>query len=155
MLTKDRIGGFLLLVFCSAYLYLAYGIKMLPFQKTQAFNAQTMPEALGYLGIVLSLAILFSPGKGEKLDLAGFNWAIGAWMVGLTIFYGFTIRSLGFIPSTTIFLLVGYVVLGERNPLKLILASVPLVVAFWLLMTKGLDVYVAPWPEFLGRIGGA
>jgi len=153
MLTKDRIGGFLLLVFCSAYLYMSYGIRMLPFQKTQAFNAQTMPEALGYLGIALSLAILFSPGKGEKLELKGFNWTTGGWMVGLTIFYGFAIRSLGFIPSTTVFLMTGYYVLGERKPLMLILASLPLVVAFWFLMTKGLDVYVAPWPPFFGRIG--
>lgn len=154
MLKKDRIGGFVLLVFSSAYLYNAYFIRMLPFQKTQAFNAQTMPEALGVLGIGLSLAILITSGKSEKLDLKGFNWGIGAWMIGLTIFYGFTIRSLGFIPSTTIFLMTGYIVLGERNPLILILTSVPLVVAFWFLMTEGLDIYVAPWPTFLGRIGG-
>jgi len=161
MLTKDRIGGLLLLLFCSAYLYLSYGIRMLPFQKTHAFNAQTMPEALGFLGIGLSLAILVFSGKSEKLDLRGYNWGVGAWMIGLTIFYGFTIRSLGFIPSTTIFLMTGYIVLGERNPLILILASVPLVVAFWLLMTQALDIYVAPWPNpqswlgFLWGIGSA
>lgn len=149
MLTKDRIGALLLLVFCGAYALLATEIQMLPFQRAQAFNAQTMPIALGVIGVIISFLILVSPGSDEKPDLRGYQWGLGATMIGLMVLYGFTIRPLGFLLSTTILLVGGYVALGERKPLNLVLASVPLVVAFWLLMTQVLDVYVAPLPEFM------
>ena len=58
-------------------------------------------------------------------------------------------RPLGFILSTSLFLMLGYALLGERNPLRLILAAVPLVVGFWFLMTQGLDVFIEPFPAFM------
>lgn len=149
MLNKDRIGGLLLLGFCGAYWSLAGEIRMLPFQQNQAFNAQTMPLALGALGVGLSTAILIMPSDSEKLRLTGFRWGLGAAMLALMVFYGLTIRPLGFIVATTMFLIGGYAVLGERRPLVLLLASAPLVVGFWALMNYGLDVYVAPLPEFM------
>lgn len=152
MLTKDRLGALLLLAFSAAYWWLASDIRMLPFQKTQAFNAQTMPLALGAIGVVLSLAILVSPGSSDKPEVAGFRWGLGLAMLVLMVFYGLTIRPLGFILSTTLFLIGGYMLLGERRPLLLLAAALAPVVAFWLLMTQVLDVYVAPLPEFL--IGG-
>lgn len=155
MISNDRIGATLLLAFSAAYWMLAYDIRMLPFQKTQAFNAQTMPEALGVLGVMLSLAIIVSPGSSERLSLKGFNWGKGAAMLALMVFYGLTIRPFGFIASTTLFLMIGYAVLGERRPLVLILASLPVVFLFWLLMTEGLDIYIAPLPAFLGGAGDA
>lgn len=148
-LAKDRIGALLLFVFCGAYWYLVYEIRMLPFQKDQAFNAQTMPEALAVGGVALSLLLLVFPGSKETLNLRGFNWKIGLIMLALMVFYGLTLRSLGFILSTTLFLMGGYFALGERKPLTLILASLPIVVAFWALMTQGLDIYIDPLPAFL------
>lgn len=151
MLTKDRIGALLLLAFCASYWWLATDIRMLPFQQTQAFNAQTMPLALGALGSAISLAILIFPGSNDKPEVSGFKWGLGLTMLVLMVFYGLTIRPLGFIASTTLFLIGGYVALGERNPITLILASAPIVIAFWLLMTQALDVYVAPLPAFMTR----
>ncbi|MEL6264087.1 MAG: tripartite tricarboxylate transporter TctB family protein [Pseudomonadota bacterium] len=155
LLTKDRIGALLVLAFCSAYWFFTYDIRLLPFQQAAAFHARTMPEALSVLGVVLCLAILVFPGSDEKLDLRGFKWGLGAVMLGLMVFYGLTLRSLGFIPSTTLFLIGGYMALGERKALTLLLASLPVVVAFWALMTHGLDIYVAPWPEFLRESAGS
>lgn len=149
MLTKDRIGGLLMLAFCLAYWWSAFDIRMLPFQKNQAFNAQTMPMALGAIGSALSLAILLFPGTREKPDVAGFRWGLGLTLIALMVVYGLTIKPLGFLLATTLFLMGGYWALGERSPIMLILASVPIVVGFWVLMTQGLDVYVAPLPEFL------
>ena len=45
--------------------------------------------------------------------------------------------------------MIGYWLLGERRPLLLIIAAVPLVVAFWVLMRYGLDVFIEPLPVFL------
>ncbi|MEO1090227.1 MAG: tripartite tricarboxylate transporter TctB family protein [Pseudomonadota bacterium] len=151
LLSKDRIGALLLLVFCCAYWYLTYDIRMLPFQEAQAFNAQTMPEALSVLGVGLSLLLLLFPGSHERLDVRGFNWGVGFAMLALMVAYGLTLRPLGFILSTSLFLIGGYVALGERRPLILVAASVPLVVAFWLLMTQGLDIYIDPVPGLLKR----
>lgn len=148
-ISKDRLGAFLLLAFCAAYWWFAYDIRLLPFQASFAFNARTAPEALGVLGVGLSLALLVFPGSKETPDLRGFNWGIGATMIALMVLYGLTVRPLGFILSTSLFLIAGYWALGERRPLTLILAAVPLVVAFWVLMTQGLDVYIDPMPAFL------
>ncbi|MEM7528472.1 MAG: tripartite tricarboxylate transporter TctB family protein [Pseudomonadota bacterium] len=146
-LSKDRIGALLLLVFCCGYWYMTYQIRMLPFQAAAAFNSRTMPEALAVLGTGLCLLLLVFPGSDEKLELKGFKWGLGAMMIGLMVFYGLALRPLGFLLSTSIFLMGGFLALGERNPLTLILAAVPITVAFWALMNYGLDIYVQPLPE--------
>lgn len=148
-LSKDRVGALLLLAFCCGYWFMTYQIRMLPFQASSAFNAQTMPEALSAIGVLLCLAILVLPGSSERLEVAGFKWGLGAFMIALMVFYGLTLRPLGFLASTTLFLIGGYAALGERSPLMLLAASVPIVVGFWALMTYGLDIYVAPLPAIL------
>lgn len=147
--SKDRIGGLLLLVFCITYGLLSQQIKLLPFQANVAFHARTMPEVLAVLGVALSLIVIVFPGSDKKLELSGYSWGKCIFFLALMSLYGLTIRPFGFILSTSVFLMVGFWMLGERKPLPLILASVPLVVAFWVLMTQGLDVFIEPMPAFL------
>lgn len=153
LLSKDRIGGLLILIFCVIYAVLSRDIKLLPFQENVAFHARTMPEILAILGIGLSLAVLIFPGSDDKPELKGYRWLSCLLFLGLMSLYGLTIRPLGFILSTSLFLIMGYILLGERNILKLLLASVPLVLLFWVLMTQGLDVFIEPLPEFLKERG--
>lgn len=148
-LSKDRIGGLLLLAFCVAYGILSQDIRLLPFQETTAFHARTMPEVLTVLGIGLSLAIIVFPGSRERPSLAGYKWVTCGLFLALMSLYGFSIRPLGFLLSTSLFLMLGFALLGERRPLILVLVAVPLVVAFWVLMTQGLDVFIEPLPSFL------
>ena len=148
-LSKDRIGGLLLLAFCVAYGILSQDIRLLPFQETAAFHARTMPEVLTVLGIGLSLAIIVFPGSRERPSLAGYEWVTCGLFLALMSLYGFSIRPLGFLLSTSLFLMLGFALLGERRPLILVLVAVPLVVAFWVLMTQGLDVFIEPLPSFL------
>lgn len=152
-MSKDRIGGILLLVFCLTYGLLSQQITLLPFQENVAFHARTMPEVLSVLGIGLAVLIIVFPGSDKKLELAGYNWINCALFLGLMSLYGLTIRPLGFILSTSLFLMIGFWLLGERKPLLLILASVPLVVLFWVLMTQGLDVFIEPLPAFMKSEG--
>ena len=149
LLSKDRIGGLLLLAFCIAYGLLSQEIRLLPFQANAAFHARTMPEVLTVLGIGLSLATIIFPGSREKPSLAGYGWVTCGVFLGLMSLYGFTIRPLGFLLSTSLFLMIGFALLGERKPLTLVLVAVPLVVVFWVLMTQGLDVFIEPLPAFL------
>lgn len=150
MLSKDRIGGVLLLAFCLAYARLIGDITLLPFQESNAFTAKTMPQALAALGVALSLWIIVFPAGSGRLALGGLALGRVALFLALMSAYGLAIRPMGFLISTSLFLMVGFALLGERRPLTLILAAVPLVVAFWVLMTQGLDVFIEPWPAALG-----
>ena len=149
LFSKDRIGGVLLLAFCITYGFLSQNITLLPIQAKAAFTARTMPEVLMVLGIGLSLLVVIFPGANERPQLAGFNWGRAAFFLILMSVYGLTIRPLGFILSTSLFLMAGFAMLGERSALKLFLVAVPLVVCFWLLMTQGLDVFIEPLPWFM------
>jgi putative tricarboxylic transport membrane protein len=150
MLTRDRIGALVMLAFSIGYGLMIFRIPLLPFQAQVAFTARTMPQALCLLGIVLSLVLLFKPASGEDAaKVAGLKWKTAAALCALMVFYGFTIRSLGFLISTNVFLIGSILILGERRAWIIFLASVPIVVFFWVLLTQFLGVYIAPWPEFL------
>ena len=58
------------------------------------------------------------------------------------IFYGFTIRPLGFIISTALFLAIGFFILKERNLKRIFLISVGVSVGFYLLLNNVLGVYI-------------
>ena len=148
-ISKDRLGGFLLLVFCIVYAFLGQQIKLLPFQEAGAFTARTMPEVLSVLGIGLSLLVIVFPGNKERADFSGLNWKAGLAFLVLMSAYGFLVRPLGFIISTSAFLMIGFAMLGERSLAKLVLVAVPLVVIFWALMTLGLSVFIEPLPFFM------
>lgn len=147
--SKTRIAGLLLLCFCLFYAYLIGHIRLLPFQLQDAFTARTMPTVLVVLGIVMSLILVVRPKDDEALSLKGLEWKTTLAFLALMSLYGFLLKPLGFIIATSAFLMVGFFLLGERRPIILFFVSVPIVVAFWVLMTMGLDVYIDPAPSFL------
>lgn len=149
LLSKDRVGGFLLLLFCIAYAILSQSIILLPFQSHSAFNARTLPEVLSVLGIGLSILIILFPGSAEKPRFRGMNWSTVLIFLALMSGYGLTVRPLGFIVSTSLFLICGFALLGERSWKIILLVSLPIVFGFWLMMTKGLNVFLEPLPIFL------
>ncbi len=149
-LSKDRIGGTLLLLFCIIYALKTQDIRLLPFQANASFTARTMPEVLSVLGIGLSLWVILLPANRDKPEFAGYKWTTSILFLVLMSAYGLTIRYFGFIFSTSAFLMFGFALLGERKPLTLVLAAVPLVFLFWLMMSKGLNIYMAPLPAFFG-----
>ncbi|MEL6744752.1 MAG: tripartite tricarboxylate transporter TctB family protein, partial [Pseudomonadota bacterium] len=83
------------------------------------------------------------------LSLTGLNRPLGLAFLALMSIYGFTVRPLGFLAATSLFLMIGFAMLGERNIVRLLLVAVPLVVAFWALMNYGLSVFIEPLPFFL------
>ena len=149
ILSRDRIGGILLLLFCLTYAWLSQNIKLLPFQMNSAFHARTMPEVLAVLGVSLSLLVIIFPADDEKLSLHNLNWPLGLAFLVLMSAYGFAVRPAGFLLATSLFLTIGFAMLGERSIAKLLLVAVPLVVAFWVLMNYGLSVFIEPLPSFL------
>ena len=149
MLTNDRIGGVLLLAFSVAYGFLTFEIPLLPFQANAAFTARTMPEALTVLGVLLSLAMIVKPSSDAKPEVAGFLWGRGAVICLVMVVYGLSVRPAGFLLSTSLFLIAGILILGERRWWLVLLASIPVVLFFWVLMTQLLGVFIEPLPVFL------
>ncbi len=151
-LTKERIGALFFLVLSLAYGYLAYQIKLYPGDELEAMTARTLPIVLSGLGILFSLVLIATANqKDQGKNIAGLDWKPVILLMLLSLVYGFALDWLGFLISTTLFLIAGFWILGEKRPKILLLVAVPFVFIFWFGLTQMLDIYLAP-----GRIfGGA
>jgi putative tricarboxylic transport membrane protein len=78
----------------------------------------------------------------------GLDWPSVGLLIGMMIFYSITLRFLGFVISSTIFLVGGFYILGERRIWLLLIGSVPLVLFIWFLMSRLLGMYIAPGEIF-------
>ena len=59
-------------------------------------------------------------------------------------FYSAMLEPAGFLLSTSLFLIAGFFVMGERRKKVLLFASIPVAVVFWFLMTQVLGIYLVP-----------
>lgn len=154
MLNRDRVAALIFLAFSIAYGVQAMAIPLPGVAAAEAFTARTMPYGLAIAGVVCSFLLLVLPNKGEGQSLGdaflGLRWGrVGALLV-LMVGYGLTIRLLGFLVSTSLFLIIGYALLGERRWTVILGASIPLVVGFWALITQLLGIYLEPGTLWLG-----
>ena len=151
---KGKAGALILLTFSIAYGLLAFKIPLTFLAQRETFNARTMPFALGIIGTLLSFLILVLPsGQTDEEDnvkdaFRGLDWPSVGLLIGMMIFYSITLRFLGFVISSTIFLVGGFYILGERRIWLLLIGSVPLVLFIWFLMSRLLGMYIAPGEIF-------
>ena len=150
----DKAGALILLIFSITYGLLAFKIPLTFLAQRETFNAQTMPFALGIIGTLLSFLILVLPSgqTDEKEEIKdafrGLDWPRVGLLIGIMIFYSITLRFLGFVISSIIFLMGGFYILGERRIWLLFIGSVPLVLFIWFLMSRILGMYIAPGEIF-------
>lgn len=153
MMRPDRVVALAMLAFAVGYGALAWQYPLLPFERAMPFKPNTLPKGLAVAAAVLSFAVLIFPGgdgkNEENKDWRGLDWRRAVIVFVLALLYAATLRPLGFVLSTTLFLSAGAFVLGERR-VKL-LASVPLVASMlsWYLVQELLGVYLKPLPVFL------
>ena len=90
--------------------------------------------------------LLLVTGQPDKQSGAvlTFNWKLLIAFLVLMALYGVGLTYLGFVIATGFFLLAGFYLLGERRKPVLFGASFPFVIAFYLLLTQGLDIYLEP-----------
>ncbi len=153
IITRDKLGALVFFIFSVCYGYYATQIPLYPGEEYEPFTSQSMPKLYALTSIIISsLALLLSVIEDiknkasqqhdqEAFDKAG--WLKIAALIGLMLFYGATLEPLGFIVSTTLFLIIGYLVMGERSPKTIFLASLPVVVVFWAIMTQALGIYLS------------
>ena len=159
-MTKTRVGSLFFLVFSTIYLYQSYNIHILAGLNYDAMTARTFPYYLGIFGILVSLLMLLftflSVDVEDMFDwgnLKTFDFKKGLYFIGAMFFYGFTIRTLGFIIATIIFLIIGFKILEEKSWKTVLLTSFGVSIIFWFLLTQVLGVYIEQGMVFDYLIG--
>ncbi len=150
---RDRIGALLMLVISIAYFAQIDSIRLLPFLQDATFTPRTLPHVLSIIGIILSLLLLFKPVTKDEaqagLQKLGLGRAVLLCVV--MIIYGFSVRPLGFVFTTTLFLVAGFLIMGERRWKLILIASLPIAFSFWYLMDQILDISIQAMPEWFGE----
>jgi len=153
-MAREKVGALVMLLFSISYGLLATRIPLTFLSQQEVFTARTMPYGLAVAGCILSLLILVLPvrapeGKQTLSEVTeGMAWRQAIALVVLMIIYGLIMKWVGFIIASILFLLAGFYILGERRLKFMILASIPLVVCLWFIMSSLLGVYIAPGELF-------
>lgn len=134
-MNNARISGLFFLGLFFTYGYLATDIRLDFWSEQENFNARSMPYLIAVFGMIVSLLLILLPsGPTDWKAITRLKW-IPAIILLLTMsIYGALFETLGFIVATMLFLVCSYAVLGERRIVAMLIASVPLVLGFWLLM---------------------
>ncbi|MEM7775017.1 MAG: tripartite tricarboxylate transporter TctB family protein [Pseudomonadota bacterium] len=159
-MTLERGIATLFLAICIAYGYVAFVTmqnELLPFELNMSFLPNTLPRALSVLGAIIALVIIFTPSRpaseggtaAEFKNVAWGNIAQTFGLLALMVAYAMTLRPLGFIASTSLFLILGGLLLGERRFVLLTGISVFAAFAVWYLVERLLEIVLRPWPAFL------
>ena len=137
------------------YGYAAFTYELLPFERNMAFLPNTMPMALSVIGALLSLVLLLAPKDsdadepGDNIDVRRLReYKLGqaiALLVAMVLF-ALLLRPLGFIAATTLFLVGGGVLLGERKYHLMIPIALAGALLIWYLVQEVLGIFLRPWP---------
>ena len=154
-ISPSKIISLLFFIFSGFYLYTAYQIRVFAFDENAAFNARTFPIYLVYAGLIFSaLYIILPERKPTNIDVSILEYKKTILLVALMIIYGITILKAGYFLSTSIFLVLSYIVLGERRWIWVFILSFPFVAIFMYLLHGLLNIYLRdPFLKYLGIIG--
>ena len=157
----DRWIALVILGICLIYGYTAWFTmddSLAPFMRRNPIWPSTFPKVLSILGIIASMIILLGLEKGEQKQsdidyrrLGDYNLLQALLLLGLMVAYALCLRPLGFIISTAAFLILGSVILGERNWRMMFLVTFIATLSVWYLVQQVLGIYLRPFPGFLGN----
>jgi putative tricarboxylic transport membrane protein len=156
----DKCIAVIFLVICIIYGYAAYTYPLLPFERNMTFLPNTMPMVLSVLGVSFALLILLAPSpKADAEGDALGNINLKKWreykvgqalgLIALMIVYALTLRPIGFIAATSLFLVGAGWTLGERKLVTMIGVALIGALCIWYLVQETLGIYLRPLPWFL------
>ncbi len=158
----DRWIALVILMICVAYGYAAFftmDAGLPPFMQRNPVWPSTFPKILAVAAIIVSLVILLGIEKSslqpDAMDinyrrLTDYKLGQAVSLLALMVVYALMLRTAGFIISTTVFLVGGSFILGERKfhvmvPIALLATGI-----IWYLVQVVLGIFLRPWPFFLG-----
>lgn len=156
----DRWIALILLGICLVYGYTAWFTmdgSLAPFMKRNPIWPSTFPKVLSVLGILACVIILLGLEKSEikeaEIDyrrLGDYHLGQAVLLLALMVAYALCLRPLGFLLSTSLFLILGSAILGERKwPLMILIAALATGIV-WYLVQQVLGIYMRPLPGFIG-----
>ena len=160
MMALDRWIALVLLGICIVYGYTAWFTmdeNLAPFMRRNPIWPSTFPKVLSVLGIIASLVILSGLEKSEdkigEIDhrrLMDYFLGQAVLLLGLMVLYALCLRPLGFLFSTSAFLIIGSFILGERKWHVMIPVALIATGSVWYLVQEVLGIFLRPLPLFLG-----
>ena len=144
---KDRIGALLLLTFSVTYLRYAWVLPLDPTATDSSFTARTLPIGLAGMAIFFSLIQLVTslrPRVDSSISdsVRGFRWRPTLLLLVSMAGYSLLFDTLGFVLASFIFLLLGFLILGERRFLLSAGVAAALVGFLWVLLTQAFGLYL-------------
>ncbi len=156
----DRWIALVLLGICLAYGYAAWFTmdgNLAPFMRRNPIWPSTFPKLLSILGIVATTIILLGLEKSEQKDadidyrrLGEYHLGQAVLLLALMVAYALCLRPLGFLLSTSAFLILGAFILGERKWHILLPIAFIATGSVWYLVQEVLGIYMRPLPGFWG-----
>lgn len=158
----DRWIALIILGIALAYGYAAFFTMdqlLPPFMQRNPIWPSTFPKVLAVLSIITAAVIVLGLEKpsGEvktpDIDyrrLGDYNIGQAALLLGLMVAYALLLRPAGFLLSTSGFLIVGAMILGERKLWILIPVAAFATGIVWYLVEGVLGIFLRPLPFFLG-----
>ena len=157
----DRWIALIILGISLAYGYAAFFTMdqlLPPFMQRNPVWPSTFPKVLSVLAIITSLVILLgieksSDEKSPEIDyrrLGDYNIGQALFLLGAMVAYALCLRPVGFLASTTLFLVLSSYILGERKFLIMIPVSLIATGVVWYLVQEVLGIFLRPWPYFMG-----
>ena len=144
IITNQRLVGVAFIVISSAYLWFIQDIPLDFWSESEPFNARTMPYLFGYAGLGTAVLLILAPSEFfDWQKLKGLEYVRALYLLTLLAAYGWCIDYLGFITSSIALLAGGFIILGERRPIPILLAAIGLSLSFYF----GLDllgIYLSP-----------
>ena len=111
-------------------------------------------EIILILLMLFALYIILPETKPTNVNLRVLDYKKTILLVILMILYGIFILRAGYFLSTSIFLVLSYIVLGERKWLWIFTLSFPFVAVFMYLLHGLLNIYLRdPFLKFIGIMG--
>ena len=149
------------LVVTLAYGYSTVTYQLLPFERYMVFLPTTLPSGLTIISALLCLLIILTPSQQtqdsepetEDTGIAKYleQYEIGQalYLVLAMIAFALALRPIGFLATTTLFLIATGWILGERKLKLMIPIAAISAFSIWYLVQETLGLYLRPLPWFL------
>ncbi len=153
------------LVITLAYGYSTVTYQLLPFERYMVFLPTTLPGGLTIISTLLCLLIILTPSQQtqdsdpetdpetEQTGIAKYleQYEVGQalYLVLAMIAFALALRPIGFLATTTLFLIATGWILGERKLKLMIPIAAISAFSIWYLVQETLGLYLRPLPWFL------
>ncbi len=157
----DRWIAIIFMLICLIYGYTAFftmDAALPPFMRRNPIWPSTLPKLLAVLGLVASMVVLLGSRQAGEVDedaidyrnLRAYKLGHALFLMGLMVVYALALRPVGFLVSTSAFLLIGALLLGERKFHVLIPVTLFASLSIWYLVQEVLGIFLRPFPWFMG-----